>query len=189
MAFGLIGICRNFIPWFYGPGFERIELMFYFGAWLMITLAWSSIVGNQVLISMKRDKQFTIAVTTGAVMNVIFNFMLIRKFGGVGTTISSVIAEFTGMFIMVYFVRDIVNTKQLFKSTPKYFISAFIMFLVVFYVGNLVNQTIFGTIIQVVVGILSYISIMFMIKDENLFYILNFIKNKIKSKNMVKELA
>ena len=189
MAFGLIGICRNFIPWFYGSGFERIEPMFYFGSWLMITLAWSSIVGTQVLISMKRDKQFTIAVTTGAVMNVIFNFMLIRQFGGVGTTISSVIAEFTGMFIMVYFVRDVVKTKLLFKSVPKYFISSFIIFLVVFSIGNLVNQTIIGTVIQVVSGIISYMSIMFIIKDENLFYILNFIKNKIKSKKVAKELA
>ena len=186
MAFGLIGICRNFIPWFYGPGFERIEPMFYFGSWLMITLAWSSIVGTQVLISMKRDKQFTIAVTIGAAMNIVFNFILIRKFGGVGTTISSVIAEFTGMFIMVYFVRDIVNVKQLFKIIPKYFISGFVMFLMVFNAGNLVNQTIIGTAIQVIVGVLSYLSIMFIIKDENIFYILKFIKNKIKLKRIYK---
>lgn len=189
MAFGLIGICRNFIPWFYGSGFERIEPMFYFGSWLMITLAWSSIVGTQVLISMKREKKFTIAVTTGALINVIFNFMLISKLGGVGTTISSVIAEFTGMFIMVYFVRDIINIKQLFKPVPKYFISAFIMFLVVFNVGKLVNQTIIGTIIQVVSGILFYIGIMFTIKDENLFYAVTFVKNKIKLKNKIKGLV
>lgn len=189
MAFGLIGICKNFIPWFYGSGFERIEPMFYFGAWLMITLAWSSIVGTQVLISMKRDKQFTIAVTIGAAMNIIFNFILIKSFGGVGTTISSVIAEFTGMFIMVYFVRDIVKTRHLFKTVPKYFISAFIMFLVVFSIGKLVSSTIIGTVIQVIFGIVSYMSIMFMIKDENLLYILNFIKNKIKSKKLAKELA
>lgn len=187
MAFGLIGICKNFIPWFYGPGFERIEVMFYFGSWLMITLAWSSIVGSQVLISTKREKQFTIAVTTGAVVNLIFNFMLIKKFGGVGTTISSVIAEFTGMFIMVYFVRDIVNTIELFKSVPKYIISSLLMFLVVFNVGSIVNATIMGTIIQVISGILSYISIMVIIKDENLSYIIKFIKNKIKLKRMTRE--
>lgn len=189
MAFGFIGICKNFIPWFYGSGFERIEKMFYFGAWLMITLAWSSIVGSQVLISIKREKQFTIAVTVGAVINIIFNFILIKRFGGIGTTISSVIAEFTGMFIMVYFVRDVVKPKILFKSVPRYFISASMMFIVVFYIGNLVNQTIIGTIIQVILGIVSYISIMIIIKDENLLYILNLIKNKIKSKNVIKDLA
>lgn len=189
MAFGLVGICRNFIPWFYGPGFDRIEPMFYFGAWLMITLAWSSIVGSQVLISIKRDKKFTIAVTTGAVMNIIFNFILIKKFGGVGTTISSVIAEFTGMFIMVYFVRDILNIKILFRSVPKYFLTSFIMFIVVFSTGKIVNQNILGTFAQIFTGILTYVSIMFMIKDENLLYIISFIKGKIKSKTNDKEVA
>lgn len=189
MAFGLVGVCRNFIPWFYGPGFERIETMFYFGAWLMITLAWSSIVGSQVLISIKRDKKFTIAVTIGAVINIILNFMLIKKFGGVGTTISSVIAEFTGMFIMVYFVRDILNIKRLFKPIPKYLLSSVIMFLVVFNVGRVLKQTVLGTVIQVIIGIIIYISIMFIIKDENLLYIMNFIKKTTNLKGKNKRIA
>lgn len=189
MAFGLIGVCKTFIPWFYGPGFDGIEFMFYFGVWLMIPVSWASIIGVQVLISIKEEKKYTIAVTIGAVINLIFNIILIKKLGGVGTTISSVIAEFVGLFILVYFINDIVDTKRLFRTIPKYFISAFIMFLVVFNIGNLVNRTIIGTVIQIISGIVSYISIMFIIKDENLFYILNFIKNKIKSKKIVKELA
>lgn len=189
MAFGLIGVCKTFIPWFYGPGFDGIESMFYFGVWLMIPVSWASIIGVQVLISIKEEKKYTIAVTIGAIINLIFNIILIKKLGGVGTTISSVIAEFVGLFILVYFVSDIVDTKRLFRTSPKYFISAFIMFLVVFNIGNLVNRTIIGTVIQIISGIVSYISIMFIIKDENLFYILNFIKNKIKAKKIVKELA
>ena len=189
MVFGLIGCCKTFISWFYGPGFDGIDQMFYFGAWLMVPVSWASILGVQVLISIKQEKKYTIAVTSGAIINLIFNIILIKKLGGVGTTISSVIAEFIGIFIIVYFIKDIVNIKPLFKSIPKYFIAAFLMFLVVFNVGKLVNSTIIGTIIQVISGIISYMSIMFIIKDENLFYILNFIKNKIKSKKVVKELA
>lgn len=179
MVFGLIGICKTFIPWFYGLGFEGIEQMFYFGTWLMIPVSWASILGVQVLISIKQEKKYTIAVTSGAIINLILNIILIKKLGGVGTTISSVIAEFIGIFIIVYFVKDIVNIKKLFKSIPKYFISAFLMFLVVFYVGSIVNQTILGTVIQVICGIISYAGIMFILKDENLSYIINFIKNKI----------
>ncbi len=178
MAFGLVGVCKNFIPWFYGPGFKDIKLMFYFGSWLMITLAWSSIVGNQILISIKRQKEFTIAVTMGAIMNVIFNFILIKRFQGVGTTISSVIAEFTGMFIMVYFVRDIINIKRLFKPIPKYIISSILMFLVTWSIGRFVKANILGTFIQCITGGIVYIIIMILIKDENLMYALNFIKNK-----------
>ena len=63
------------------------------------------------------------------------------------------------------------------------------MFLVVFYVGNLVNKTIIGTVIQVAFGIMSYVGIMLMIKDENLFYIINFINNKIRYKKEKRELV
>lgn len=189
MAFGLVGTCKNFIPWFYGRGFERIELMFYFGAWLMISLAWSSIVGTQVLLSTKRDKKFTIAVTIGALTNVIINIILINKLGGVGTTISSIIAEFIVTFVMVYFIKDLVEVRKLFKVVPKYLISAFIMFVIVLNVGNLLNPNIWGTFIQVSVGILSYISIMIILKDENLLYIIKFIEEKVKFKEITKKLA
>ena len=92
MTFGLIGVCKTFIPWFYGPGFDRIDQIFYFGVWLMIPVSWASILGVQVLISIKQEKKYTIAVTSGAIINLIFNIILIKKLGGVGATISSVIA-------------------------------------------------------------------------------------------------
>lgn len=189
MAFGLAGICENFIQWFYGPGFEGIELMFYVGVWVMIAIGWATVLGVQVLISIKRERKYTIAVIISAFVNVILNLIIIKKLGGVGTTISTVVAEFIGIFIITYFVRDILNIGQLFKSVPKYFIAAFIMFIVVFNVGKLVNPTIIGTVIQVIVGILVYMGIMFTIKDENLVYIINFINNKVKSRKKVKELA
>ncbi len=178
MSFGLIAVCKNFIPWFYGPGFKEIKLMFYFGSWLMITLAWSSIVGNQILISIKRQKEFTIAVTAGAIVNIVFNFVLIKRFQGVGTTISSVIAEFTGMFIMLYFVKDIISVKKLFKSIPKYIMSSILMFLITFNIGNFVKTNILGTCIQCVTGGVVYIIIMILVKDENLMYAFNLIRSK-----------
>lgn len=186
MAFGLIGICKNFIYWFYGNGFESIEPMFYFGAWLMITLAWSSIVGNQVLLSIKREKMFTIAVTIGAIMNIIFNFILIKKFQGVGTTISSVIAEFTGMFIMVYYIKDIIKVRKLFENVPKYIIASVIMLIVIKSLEIYVPKNILGTFFQIIVGVVVYLTIMLISKDENLMYVFRFIKNKVSGRKLIK---
>lgn len=56
--------------------------MFYIGSFLIITLGWTSILGNQILISIKRENQFTIAVTIGAIVNLIFNFLLIGQYKG-----------------------------------------------------------------------------------------------------------
>lgn len=182
MSFGLIGVCRSFVPWFYGLGFEGIIPMFYIGSFLMITLGWSSILGNQVLISIKREKQFTIAVTTGAIINIIFNFILINKYEGVGTTISSVIAEYTGMFLMVYFLRDVLDIRQLFKPVGRYLISSLIMFSIIWVMYLYMGTSILSSIILVVVGGVVYLAIMLVIKDENLLYGYDFVKASFKSK-------
>ncbi|MGH4119455.1 flippase [Clostridium sp.] len=186
MAFGLIGVCRSFVPWFYGQGFEGIIPMFYIGSFLMITLGWSSILGNQVLISIKREKHFTIAVTTGAIINVLLNFLLINRYEGFGTTISSVIAEYTGMFLMAYFLRDVLNIKKLFKPVGKYLISSLIMFSVIWVMCSNMNATILSSIILTVVGGVIYLSIMIITKDENLLYGYNFIMGALKNKTKKK---
>ena len=181
MTFGLMGVCETFVIWFYGVEFDGIKPMFYFGACIMIALSWSSILGSQVLISIKRDKIFTIAVTSGAILNIIFNFILINKFEGVGTTISSVVAEFTGVFIMVYYIRDILDIRKLFKCIPKYFFASLFMFIIVFYLGRFLHEDILGTLIQTIVGIMTYLIIMIIIKDDNIIYIFKVLRNKIKS--------
>ena len=117
------------------------------------------------------------------------NLVLIKKLGGIGATISTVVAEFIGIYIILYFARDIVNIRKLFINVPKYLISSVVMFLIVFNVGKLANPNIIGTFIQVIVGVVSYISMMFIFKDENLLYIINFMKNKMKSKKVSETLA
>lgn len=187
MTFGLIGICRFFVPLFYGPEFEGIIPMFYIGSFLMITLGWSSILGNQVLIAIKMEKQFTIAVSIGAIINVIFNFLLIKKYEGVGTTISSVLAEFTGMFIMVYFLKDIINIKRLFKPIGKYLFASLIMFYAIWLMSSNLYPTILSSILLVVVGGVIYLAMMIITKDENLIYAFHFLrKNKLKQSNHFK---
>lgn len=185
MTFGLIGISKSFVPWFYGVGFTGIIPMFYIGAFLMITLGWSSILGNQVLISIKREKQFTIAVTVGAIINILVNVLLIKNYGGVGTTIASVIAEYVGMLLMAYFLRDILNIKKLFKSSGKYIISSLIMFVVISMVSSYMDNTIFSSITLVAVGGIIYLIILIMTKDQNLIYALNFFKHMFPQKREI----
>lgn len=183
MTFGLISITNSFVPWFYGNGFSEIKILFYIGSFLMITLGWTSILGNQVLISIRRENKLTIAVFSGAIINIILNYILIDKLYSVGTMISSVAAEYLGMIIMLYYLKDIVIISKMFKSIPKYLIASLIMFIPTFIIGQVLKPTIITTIIQVILGGLIYIIIMIIMKDENLNYAINFINN-IKNKRV-----
>lgn len=180
MTFGLISVSDSFVPLFFGDAFNGIIPMFYVGSLLMITLGWSSILGNQVLISIKREKQFTISVTVGSIINIIFNCILIRKYGGVGTTIASVMAEYIGMFLMAYFSKDILDIKKLFGLSIKYFTASLIMFFVLLIFNLDMNITfMMKTCIKIIVGFIVYFGIMVLIKDQNLLYLFEFGKNKL----------
>lgn len=180
LTFGLIAITNSFVPWFYGSNFYGINGFFYLGSFLMITLGWSSILGNQVLISIGKEKEFTISVIFGAIINIIFNFILIKKLNGIGTMIASLIAEYTGMFLMAYFLKDLINIKRLFSVVPRYLLSSIIMFIPIFLIGQILNPNIITTSIQVILGGIFYLIIMYILKDENLYYAIKFIK-KLKS--------
>lgn len=182
MSFGLIAITNKFVPWFFGKAFTEMIPVFYAGSLLIITLGWSSILGNQVLISIKREKQFTICVTCGAALNIVLNLLLINIYKSLGTMIASILAEYVGMFLMVYFLKDIIKFNLLFKDTLKYIILSIIMSIIVYFIGEMLNASIITTFIQIILGLIIYIISLFFIKDKNLYIGMNFIKDKIKNK-------
>lgn len=185
MCFGMIAVSNSFVPWFYGNGFKGIENLFYCSPLLLITLGWSSILGNQVLIPMQREKQFTIAVSVGAIVNLIFNIIFITKYKALGTTIASVLAEYIGMFFMAYFLRDILDLRKLFTGVLRYLLASIIMALVIVFVAVKLVSTIINTFMLVVIGIGIYLVIMILVRDENILVIYKYIKNYVKNKGIV----
>ena len=84
---------------------------------IVIAISWSNILGIQVMLPMKKEKEFTISVTVGAVTNLILNMILILKFKALGATIASVTAECAVTFTQMYFLRNVVSIKNVFMSS------------------------------------------------------------------------
>ncbi|WP_279145840.1 oligosaccharide flippase family protein, partial [Clostridium tyrobutyricum] len=78
MMFGLAGISAQFTPWFFGPGFSKTGTLMCVISPIIIFIAWSNVLGVQYMMPVGKVKQFTISVTTGAVVNFILNILLIR---------------------------------------------------------------------------------------------------------------
>ena len=82
------------------------------------------------MLPMKKEKEFNISVIVGAIVNVILNIFLINKLQALGTTISSVIAEFAVTGVQIYFLRDFIDLKKILKSSIQPLIASLIMLLV-----------------------------------------------------------
>lgn len=171
LAFGILAIRESIVPWFFGPGYERISELLIISAWLIITLSWSSIFGAQILVGCNHEKQYTIAVTIGAGINVLLNSILIRTYGSAGAIVASVAAEYSGMLLMLFFVRKMIDVGSLFSCIPKYLLASLIMYIPTFALGRYFEGDITTTLIQIAVGVMIYISSMTIVKDKSMMQI------------------
>ena len=187
MVLGLIAISNGFSLWFYGENFIGVENLLKIGSLILLAISWSNILGMQVMIPMKKEKQFTISVTIGAIVNFILNLILISKFKSVGTTISSVIAEMAVTGTQLYLLRDLVDIKKILKTCYKPIIGAISMYLAVVFLTASFEVGIIYTAIQVVLGCLVYAVVMYFLKDEFLNSILRMITEKLKVRGRIDE--
>lgn len=179
LSFGLVAIARNLVPWFFGKEFSYVEYLTYVGSWVMVPIAWSSVLSLQVLIPMKKENQYTFSVIISAIINVCLNLILIPKYKSMGTTISTVIAECVGTIIQLYLVRNFINITELFKGIYKYVIASIFMFVCIKYVDRFLDVGILYTCVEVIIGIIGYSVVMIIFKDNNMNKIIHKIRRKV----------
>lgn len=176
---GLISIADGFAPWFYGENFLGIETLIKTGALILIPISISNVLGMQILIPIGREKKFTISVLCGLTVNIILNSILISPLGAKGATIASVFAEFVITIVQLYYLRDIVNLKRVFKTLKNPILGSAAMYFVLFLVSNRLNISILSTIIEVTIGGIIYLIVILLLRDTFLIEMINKIIKKI----------
>ena len=125
------------------------------------------------MLPIKKEKEFTISVTSGAIVNFLLNLVLIRYYNNIGAAISSVLAEFLVTFIIFIFMKDYIHLRTLSKVMIKYLLGAIIMYFSVRMIAYFMGVSILTTIVQVVVGITVYAIYSRLTKSEVIFYFIN----------------
>lgn len=187
MMFGTMAVANKMVPWFYGEGFEEVGLLLIAFSPMILAIGLNNITGTQYLIPTKRQKQFTITVTIGAIINVILNYILINLVGTVGAVISSVVAEISILITQLIIIREEINIFEIFKPAIKYLVSGITMYIIIFGLASVMNVSIINTVIQVIIGALIYFVLLLIFKDKFLKDVINQIISNIrlKAKNNV----
>lgn len=180
---GIIVVAKQFIPWFLGDGFEKAIILLICTTPIILFISISSAIGSQYLMSINRQNIHTIFVIIGSILNAVTNFILIPKFYALGATIATVIAEGTIAFGEIIYVIKTkkLKTEIIFVNCWKYFISGVLMMIIVFILTNTYSSSITTTAIQVIIGALSYIILLLILKDEFTLNVIKIIKERVKS--------
>lgn len=160
LTFGLMGVSKQLSPWFFTDQFKGIETLVTISSFIILAISWSNVIGMQLLVPLNKIREFTISVTSGAIINFILNILLLKQLGAMGACISTIVAEFVVTGVQFYFIRNFINLKELIKPILIFIPSAFIMYIVVSSVGLKMAPNIITNIVQGILGIIIYLTIL-----------------------------
>ena len=166
LMFGIISISTKFVPIFFGSGFDKVSILINVISPIIVIIGLSNVIGTQYLLPTKQQNKFTISVTTGAIVNLILNFILIKMYKSVGASIATVIAELSVTGVQLYLVRKEISIKDILKISYKYIVVSIIMFLISIFISNIITNNLLSIIIQVIVSGITYFGLLLIFKDK-----------------------
>lgn len=166
MLFGIIAISNNFVPWFFGDGYDGVIPILKVLSFLVIAMGINNVIGLQFLIPTGRQSFYTLCVVVGAVINLVCNLLLIPRCGAVGAAIASVFAEFCVALTELLIVRKEIRIAVFVKSSINYVFSGLIMFGAVAFVSSRLSSSIINTIIIAGLGVIIYSMMLLVLHDR-----------------------
>lgn len=156
MMFGLAAISLTLVPRYYGPGYQPVGPAMMIEAIVILMIAWSNAIGVQYLLPLGKNKEFTVSVTVGAIVNLILNIPLIHIWRLNGAMWSTVISEISVTLYQLWVVRDLLDYKELFHGNWKYLLSSVVMFAPVFWMNVHLKDTWLMMGMEIIVGTVIY---------------------------------
>lgn len=182
ISLGIICISETFIPLFYGNDFFKTSYVLILLSLTIPMLAWGNVIRTHFLIPKEYDKIYIKSAIYGAIINLIFNFIFIPKYGSIGACIGTIMAELSVTVYQSFSVRKELNFSTYIKSVIPFIIKSIIMFMIIYPINILDINVFLKLILEVIGGIIIYalLNIKYIMEIIDINHIKKKIKNIIK---------
>ena len=179
MMFGIASISKEFVPIFFGKGYEKAATLIIIFTPMILLMGIENVIGTQYMLPTKRQKQYTISVFAGVIVNFILNFIFINLWESIGASIATILSQLVVDGVQIYYVRNDIKWKPLIRIAVRYLVSSVIMFLACLLVKLIGLKPVLSIIIQMAVGVGVYVGMLIIFRDKFLNTILDKIKEKL----------
>lgn len=180
--FGVMAIAKTFVPVFFGEGYDKTIYLLYILSPIILIICISNVLGNVYYTPYDKKKSSATFLIIGSIVNLILNIPFIILFKSIGASIASVIAELVITILYFHFSKkDVFTVKELFQIIYKKIIAGILMFLIVFFVERFCLSSMnsyLSLFIQIGLGGITYIGLLFILKDNSMKELINFVKSK-----------
>lgn len=123
-------------------------------------------IGFQVLYPLGKEKIYTISVIIAAVVNFIFNLLVIQNLREDGVALGTLIAEITGLVIMLLSSYMVLKEIKFFtRDNLKYFVAGVAMAILIFISSLFKFSSIINMLIAATGGFLLYFLVLYLLKE------------------------
>lgn len=168
VMFGIIGISQSFVPIFFGKGYEKVVILINVISPTILLTGMANVVGTQYLLPTKRQKEYTISITLGLIVNFILNYVLIHLYNSIGASIATVVSELIVIAVQLYIIRKDISTKEIMKLSYTYLIAGLVMLVICLIPKWIFGIGIYTMVAQIIIGILTYVIMLYLLKDDYL---------------------
>lgn len=168
-VFGVAGIAHVFVPVFWGPGWEPVELLLYLMGPVTIIVSVSYCLGGLYYNPSGNRAQSARYVIIDAAINTVLNLLLIPRWHAIGAVIATIAAEGFTTVLYVNNCRGYLTWKTIWACFRKRFLAGAIMCVVVMLVGRApLDSNILKLLLQIISGVVIYIVVLYLAKDAML---------------------
>lgn len=158
LALGIAGCAKEFVPVFFGAGFEKCVELIYIMTPILILNAICIFYRMQYLVPMHHDKLYAIALFIGTGVNVVLNALLIPKYKAVGAAIATLAAQFVVMVVQMKEHKGL-NLGKWCVYLAQYLVLGALMLAVMRLTSRLISDTLAALIAEVAAGGAFYLLI------------------------------
>ncbi|MEK1366967.1 hypothetical protein HCZ78_10200 [Limosilactobacillus fermentum] len=134
----------------------------------IIPITCSQLMGMQYLVPTKLTKIYTKAIVIGAIINFVINIPLIFLWNAVGTAVATVFSEFFIAIFEFYYVFKKIKPSRAFEGILKLIVASLIMFVIVKVLTMLLPTNIITAFMEVLIGMVCYIAMLYFFKFQML---------------------
>ena len=167
IMFGIIGIARDFVPVFFGDGYDEVTPLLYAFSAIVPCLTISGVLQAIYIFPLGKQGKMNIYYVIVLGSNLILNLCLIPFIGAIGAVIASIASEFLLAVILLIKSRTRVKIKLFVSKSIKYVLSSVVMGGVILAISFFVSlPLLYKVMLEILSGIITYFVVCLILRDN-----------------------
>lgn len=180
LTFGIIILAEPITMVFCGSAYIDSIPVIYLNAPVIVFISISTLTGTSILYPLGKLKQLIISVSFGALINLVFNFVLIPDYKAVGAAMSTLIAEFLVLVIQFSLAHEFFPFRIKYIFNLNYIIGTILMAITVLILVKVFDSYTLQILSCSFIGVIVYFSYLLMVNDPVSKEMKNFLSSKFK---------